>query len=233
MPRDVTPSSPSSTTSSGETVYLAESLSELASLTEEVQSLRAAAVDTVAALAQLPADRAAAEAEEAQAHAALTAAARAHAIAAAAVVELESSRKKRDDDLERAGKELQSAVDELHDATSRSERAVRHLAELVDLQAALKAAADGLVVNARGLAARLQTAPRVTDAGKGAPGPSVGELDEWGGRARASLFVAHSTLATERERVLYEANALVAAVLGEESGAVSVALVRQQLSSRL
>ena len=212
---------------------LDESLRELSSLTEEVQALRVTAIATVDALERLPGDRAAAEVEALHARDAVADAARAHAIAEAAVADMESARKRREDELDQARKELQSAADELHDASARGERAATRLAELADLEVSLKAAAEGLVVTARGLAARLHDAPRVTDAGKGSPGTSVFELDEWGARARAALFVAHSTFASERERVLHEANGLGAAVLGEETGAVSVALVRKQLLARL
>ena len=212
---------------------LADSLRELSSLTDEVQSLRATATDIVGALERLPADREAAGVEQAQAREALIEATRAHVLASAAVAELEGARKNRADELERARKELQHATNELHDASNRSERAGTRVAELADVEVALRASAEGLVVTARGLASRLQTAPRVTDAGKGAPGATVVDLDDWGGRARAALFVAHSTLATERERVLHEANALGAVVLGEDTGAVSVALVRRQLAERL
>ena len=65
------------------------------------------------------------------------------------------------------------------------------------------------------------------------PGETLDGIDEWGARVRSSLFVARGTLETERERIVVEANALAAAVLGESLGASSVAVVRRRLEERL
>lgn len=208
---------------------LAELLAELASLTDEVQTLRQAAVDTVAGRDRLPEARARAEAERAVAGASLSGAVRAQARAEATLADLERGRKEREDDLDRARRELRQATEELQDATARVGRADMGLIELDELEAVLVARSNALVVGANGLRQRLESAPRVAAAGKGEPGADVRGLDEWGARARAALFVAHSTLATERERVLLEANGLAASVLGE-TGAVSVALVRERLA---
>ncbi len=50
---------------------------------------------------------------------------------------------------------------------------------------------------------------------------------------RSSLFVVQGNLETERDRVVVEANALGAALLGESLGASSVAVVRRRLEERL
>ncbi len=50
---------------------------------------------------------------------------------------------------------------------------------------------------------------------------------------RSALLVARGSLEAERERIVVEANALGAAVLGESLGARSVALVRRRLETEL
>ena len=65
------------------------------------------------------------------------------------------------------------------------------------------------------------------------PGTSLDELEEWGARAHAALFVVVGGLEGERERIVLEANALAAAALGEQTGAASVALVRRRLEQSL
>jgi len=211
---------------------LAAMLAELAALTDDVQALRARASETVAGLDGLPADRASATAELEVAHAVLLESAKATAVAQGALDELERGRKPQADQLDRARKELEQAVADEHDATARRDRAAARLADLDELELALGAIGEGLVVTARALTVRLRVAPRVADAGRGEPGPGVRDLDEWGARARAALFVSHSTLATERERVLHEANVLGASVFGD-AGALSVALVRQRVAELL
>ena len=66
-----------------------------------------------------------------------------------------------------------------------------------------------------------------------APGQTLEEIVEWAARAHAALFVVRGGLESERERVVLEANALAAAVLGEDVGGASVALVRQRLEQTL
>ena len=88
-------------------------------------------------------------------------------------------------------------------------------------------------MSARDIAAALRDAPRVADAGKGDPGSTLAEMEDWGGRARAALFVARGTLDNERERVVAEAHALAEAVLGEQPSGTSVALVRRRLEQAL
>ena len=60
------------------------------------------------------------------------------------------------------------------------------------------------------------------------PGDAPKELIEWASRARAALLLAGSGLATERERVVREANELAAVALGDP-GATSVAGVVERL----
>jgi hypothetical protein len=104
---------------------------------------------------------------------------------------------------------------------------------VIETRQALQAEAEGLTVAARDVAAALQDAPRVADAGKGDPGSTLAEIEDWGARARAALFVARGTLDNERERVVSEAAALAEAVLGEQPSGASVALVRRRLEQAL
>jgi hypothetical protein len=143
------------------------------------------------------------------------------------------SRRAGDEDRARARQVLQDAREAVTDAAHRVERLEAARAELRDLEQALHAEAEGLAVEARDVAAALRDAPRVADAGKGEPGSSLEDIDDWGGRARAALFVTRGTLETERERVVAEANALAASVIGEDLGAASVALVRRRVEAAL
>lgn len=153
---------------------------------------------------------------------------RARSVAEAALADLERARRPNAVALRRVHRELGDAVRDLDDATARAERADRRREELVDVEVALRASADGLVAAARALASRLEAAPRLSDAGKGAPGATLGELEGWGAQARAALFLAHATLVAERERVLLEANALGASV-DDATASLSIALVRRRL----
>ena len=65
------------------------------------------------------------------------------------------------------------------------------------------------------------------------PGTSLAEIDEWGARAHAALFVVRGGLESEREKVVVEAHALAEAALGEQTAGVSVALVRRRLEESL
>ena len=69
----------------------------------------------------------------------------------------------------------------------------------------------------------------MTDSARDEPGDTLADVEEWGARVRAGLFVAQGTLETERERIVAEANALGTAVLGEDLGGSSVALVRRRV----
>jgi hypothetical protein len=104
---------------------------------------------------------------------------------------------------------------------------------LTEEASALRAERGELGQAAVGIASELEGIGRVTAAAKVSPGETLAELDDWGGRVRSALFVVRGTLEAERERVVVEANALGASVLGEELGASGVALVRRQLEAAL
>jgi hypothetical protein len=94
---------------------------------------------------------------------------------------------------------------------------------------ALQAKAEALAVEVAEVAAEVAELPRVSDTGRALPGSSLVEIEEWGARAHAALFVVRGSLESERERIVQEANALAAAAFGDEVGGMSVALVRRRL----
>ena len=93
--------------------------------------------------------------------------------------------------------------------------------------------ADTLPLAAGDVASEIRGVDRVTDSARDEPGDTLADVEEWGARVRAGLFVAQGTLETERERIVAEANALGTAVLGEDLGGSSVALVRRRVEERL
>jgi chromosome segregation ATPase len=212
---------------------LAGEIAVLDELATDVGALRAQAARVLEALQALPGERATAEAAEADARGALARARQALAVAEARLAELERARRSRQDDVDQARRERTRAGEDVHDASARVERIVARRAELDDLGRALDAEAEGLTVEARSVAARIGSNGRVADAGSVEPGTSLDQLERWGAQARASLFVARSALATERERVVVEANTLGSAVLGEPLGASSAAVVRRRIEQAL
>ncbi|RDI75311.1 hypothetical protein Gocc_1109 [Gaiella occulta] len=73
----------------------------------------------------------------------------------------------------------------------------------------------------------------MSESGRADPGGSLPEVEEWGARAHAALFVVRDGLEAERERIVSEAAALASAVLGEQVAGASVALVRRRLEQVL
>jgi chromosome segregation ATPase len=212
---------------------LALQLTKIAELGDAIGSLRARAGEIGSELDALPAEQAAAEGAVDDARAAAVEARADLSEAERRLEQVESSRRASEDDRARARSEAKVARETLVDAEHRIERHLAHRAELDDLGRALQAEADGLVVEARPLAAALRDAPRMIDAARGEPGSTLDELEDWAARARAALFVARGTLETERDKVVAEANALATAVTGEELPGTSVALARRRIEDAL
>ena len=63
------------------------------------------------------------------------------------------------------------------------------------------------------------------------PGDSLDEVEEWGARAHSAIFVVRGGLEAERERLVFEANALATAALGEQVAGANVSLVRRRLEA--
>ena len=212
---------------------LAVQIDVLTSLTERVGGIRARATEIGARLEALPEERAGVEQAEAEARVAESER-RAELAEAERILErVDANRRSTEEERARAHRTAQDAREALADAEHRIERLAAKRSELLDLERALQAESDGLGVEAGGLAAALQGAPRVTATATRAPGSSLREIDEWGGQARAVLFVARGTLEAERERIVAEANELGSAVLGEEIGAMRVAVVRRRVEEAL
>jgi len=147
------------------------------------------------------------------------------------VASLESGRRRREDELDRARKEAATARDGLADALAARARIDERESALVEEGRALVAEGEALARAAELVAEDVRGVGRVTESAGRAPGTSLAELDDWGGRVRSALFVARGTLEAERERVVLEANALGTSVLGEELGTSSVTLVRRRLEA--
>jgi hypothetical protein len=192
---------------------------------------RAAAIDL--ALAAIPGERArlATQADEAQTREAV--AGGELAAAESRLRELEGSRRAGDEQRAQARREVARAREELAAATSRSERVAARRTVLLDDELALTAEAEELAVTAQDVAAAIGRTPRVSESGRAAPGGTLPELAEWGARVHAALFVVRGGLHGERERLVTEANALAASVLGEQLAGASVALVRRRLELAL
>ncbi len=133
---------------------------------------------------------------------------------------------------EQAERTLRRAESALADAAAGVARHRERIEALVREEAALQAARDGLAVVARAVAAAVDGVPRLSTAGRVEPGSSLVEIGAWGAWAHASLLVVRGSLETERERLVYEANGLAVAVLGDQ-GAVGVSLVRRRLEEYL
>ncbi len=131
---------------------------------------------------------------------------------------------------ERAFRRASVLADDAVEGVARQEERLRLL--LSD-QVALRAAAEGLIVEAGAVARDVVALPRLSESGRSTPGNSLEEIETWGARAHSAIFVVRGGLEGEREQLVHEANVLAAARLGEQGGAASVTLVRQRLEREL
>lgn len=212
---------------------IAAEIAEIAELAERAGALRARGAEIAAQLDALPAELEIVATATRAAHEGEQTARVELQEAEDQLAALEGARRRREEDIARARRTAQDAREALDDAEARIVRLEARRAEVHELERALVAETDELVVTARDVAAAIGAVPRVSDAGKTVPGATLGELEEWGARARAALFVARGTLDTERERIVAEAEALGAAVLGEDLAGASVLLVRRRLEQAL
>jgi hypothetical protein len=212
---------------------VARQIDEVAALAERAGAVRADAAAIAEQLAAIPSELEVLDRAESDARAAARSAHRELAELEARLADLESARRPRDEEIERVRRTTQDARETVADAEARITRLQGRRVELDELERALVAAADGAVVTAREVASAIASVPRVSAGGRAEPGATLAELDEWGGRARAALFVVRGTLDAERERIVIEAGSLGASVLGEDMAGTSVALVRQRLEQAL
>ena len=210
---------------------IADELAIVRDLEERVGAIRGQAGIVGEALDRVPLEREDLARRRAEAGGAVTAARADVERTGSRVASLQSGRRRRDDELDRARKEDATARDALADALAMRARIDERESALAEEERALLAEGEALAEAAELVAEAVRDVGRVTESAGRAPGTSLAELDDWGSRVRSALFVARSTLETERERVVVEANVLGTSVLGEELGATSVALVRRRLEA--
>ena len=141
----------------------------------------------------------------------------------------------------RAGEDVKALAERAHtraevsaaDAAEALVRLGERLAVLSRRELELRAEAEAVAVEAERVAGVVAEVPRLSASGRSRPGPSLDEIDEWGARAHAALFVVRSGLETERERLVHEANVLAAVNLGDQGGVASVALLRKRIEESL
>ena len=210
---------------------IANELEVVRHLEERVGAIRGRAGSVREALERVPLEREDLDRRRIEADEAVTAAHADVDRTESRVASLEAGRRKRDDELDRARKEAATARDALADALAVRARVDELESALAEEERALLAEREALAGAAELVAEGVRDVGRVTESAGRAPGTSLADLDDWGGRVRSALFVARGTLEAERERVVLEANALGTAVLGEQLGASSVALVRRRLEA--
>ena len=132
--------------------------------------------------------------------------------------EVNGGRRSSDEAKTEAARAVRRASVAATDAAETVTRMRERIESLARDEIALTAEAEGLAVEARHIAAEVAEVPRLSDSGRTVPGDSLAEIDEWGARAHAALFVVRGGLEGEREKVVLEANALAAAALGEQAG---------------
>ena len=116
-----------------------------------------------------------------------------------------------------------SDLEEAHAARAALERdAAAHAAEL-----------PALADRAQRAALLLAGVPRATGSPATPAGDEPAALADWAARARAAAFVARSTLESQREAVVRQANEVAAGALGEPLSATTVALVRRRLEREI
>ena len=212
---------------------VARRIADVAALAERAGAIRARASEVTLQLDTVPAEldlvaHAVLEAREAERGALVEL-----ADAEGRLATLEGAKRTREEELDRALRTAQDAREAAADAATRVARLDARHAELLEQERTLTDEAEALAASAREVAAEIAGIPRVSDAGRAEPGRTLAELDEWGARTRAALFVVRGTLDAERERIVAEATTLGASVLGEELAGTSVTLVRRRLEEAL
>jgi chromosome segregation ATPase len=208
---------------------IARELDALADVAERAGALRARAAEIRSALARLPAELEELAGRAGSARAGADSAREELAGADERVEGLTRARRRKQAELDRAEREAATARQLLADAEAEVARVLEQLEELRASEPELHQEAETLAREARGIAAELARLPRIPDADGLQPGESLEELEQWGLLVRSAVLVSRGTLEAERERVVVEANALAAGVLGESLGASSVTSVRRRL----
>jgi chromosome segregation ATPase len=212
---------------------VAERLGVVHDVLARVDGVREDATRVRTGLEAIPAEIEHAERDERDSREREAAARQELAEAEAALERLRDSRRASDEARVQAERAVQRAATAVSDCVTSVARHRERIEVLVRDEAALQAAGEGLAVEAHHVAAAVDAVPRLSGAGRVAPGTSLPEIEEWAARAHAALFVVRGSLEAERERLVLEANGLAAAALGDHTGNASVALVRRRLEERL
>lgn len=200
-------------------------------LMERTASVRRDAADTLRALASLPVEREALAAAVREAAERTAAADRALAEARATIESAERARRDRDAKIAEAQADLRVAEERRLDAGRHVERLAASRVELDERARTLVAQRERLEAAVATLAAEVSSTHRVAAPALHRVPDSLEHLDDWGVEARAALFVARGSIATERDRLVAEANAVGSAALGEDVGALGVSQVIRRLES--
>jgi len=208
---------------------LAARIEGISALLREVDGLRERSASVRHSLGEIPREIHQAEVDERDARVREAKALEELAAAEREHDEVHQSRKASDEARERADRAMIRAEVTAADATTGVMRARQRLEDAIREEAVLHSEAEGLEVEARELARAVAEEPRLSESGRSAPGKSLPEIEEWAARAHAALFVVRGGLDSERERLVVEANALAAVVLGDQGGGSSVSLVRQRI----
>ncbi len=212
---------------------LAAQIGVAGDLLHRVDGVRASAERVARALAMLPAEVDRATQAVADAKVREADARREAEVAERALAEALASKRVGDEARSAAERAFRRASVHAEDTAGLVARQEERLQVLRSERIVLRAETDRLVVEAETVARDVVDLPRLSASGRSAPGASLPEIEEWGARAHAAIFVVRGGLETERERLVLEANALAAAHLGDHGGAASVALVRTWLEMEL
>jgi DNA repair exonuclease SbcCD ATPase subunit len=192
---------------------VAATLAELDDLAREVEGVSRRVVELEAFLLGLPADRRRLEAATEEAEQSLDLVRQ--ELAAAEQESAETERAKGEGRAAAARHRAVRAGDSLHMA---DRRLAEVRAERQELDATAEAAAREtreLEQTALRLAAALRDRPRLAELAGVQPASGLSGVAEWASGARAGLVVARSSLASERDALIRQANELGAVVLGE------------------
>jgi len=208
---------------------VAAELGMVTDVAERAGSLRARAAEIHETLERLPHELEGLARRRDDARAEVDTALAEHTRAEERVAALSRARRRKQDELDRAEREASTARDLLDDARAEVERLGVRADTLRASEHELHIEAETLARTAKATAAELVRIRRIPDAPGLVPGETLEELEEWGLLVRSAVLVARGTLEAERERIVVEANALAAGVLGEPLGTSSVALVHRRL----
>jgi hypothetical protein len=212
-------------------VRLAAEAGAVAALSARTVDVRRRASEVVDTLRRLPAAIAACETAVAESR---TRRRSAEAALDAARSEAEAEgrgRRGREQRLAAAKATLLAAEHTLLDLCAHVDRLERERVGLEQRERTLRAEAIDLLDLAGTLAREIAAAPRVAGTGVEVVPSELAELDDWGVRARAALFIARGSIDAERERVVADACAVGSAALGEDVSGLSVDLLLRRVEA--